>query len=112
MTLAAGRLRHRIDIQQRVEERDTQGAQVFVWVNLHTSVPAEVVPLSVREFIAAQALQAQVVARVTIRYRPGLDASMRIVYRGQIYNPAGWLPDPDAGLEYLTAPVSAGVNDG
>lgn len=65
-----------------------------------------------REFIAGQAVQSQVTARVTVRHREGLNASMRILFRGRIYNPQGWLPDPDSGLEHLTAPCSEGVNDG
>lgn len=112
MTLSAGRLRHRIDIQQKVTEQDSTGDTVTTWQTLAASVPAAVEPLSVREFIAAQATQSQTVARVTIRYRPGLDATMRILHRGQVYNPQGWLADADSGLEYLTTPVTAGVNDG
>ena len=37
---------------------------------------------------------------------------MRILHRGQVYNIAGLLPDRVSGLEYITIPVSAGVNDG
>lgn len=112
MSIAAGRLRHRIDIQERVESRDTSGGVVVTWATLHASVPAEFTPLSVREFIASQAMQAQTVARVRLRYRAGLTADMRILFRGAVYDPQGWLPDADSGLEYLTAPVSAGVNNG
>ena len=35
-----------------------------------------------------------------------------ILHKDKIYNPAGWLPDQDSGLEYLTAPVSQGLNEG
>jgi SPP1 family predicted phage head-tail adaptor len=76
------------------------------------SVPAAIEPLSAREFIAAQAVQSAVTARITLRYRAGLDASMRIVHNGTIYNIAGVLADPDSGLEYVTIPVSTGVNNG
>ena len=47
-----------------------------------------------------------------IRYRSEIGPSWRIVHRETIYNIAGVLPDKDSGLEYLTIPVSAGVNDG
>lgn len=37
---------------------------------------------------------------------------MRITHRGKVYNIAGVLPDNMSGLEYITLPVSEGVNDG
>lgn len=113
MPIKAGLLRHRVDIQerQRTQDADT-GETTDTWVDLYTSVPAAIEPISVREFIASKAAQSEIVARITIRYRAGLDATMRIVHNGKIYNPAGWLPDKESGLEYLTAPCSEGVNDG
>lgn len=113
MSLPAGRLRHRVDIQGRQDVQDpVTGEMVPAWVSVWTAVPAAIEPLSAREFIAAQAVQSQVVARITLRYREGLDASMRIVHKGAIYNIAGLLPDKDSGLEYFTIPVSQGVNQG
>lgn len=112
-SLSAGRLRHRIDIQARqdVQDPDT-GEMVPGWATVWPAVPAAIEPLSSREFIAAQATQSQVVARITLRFREGLDASMRIVHKGSIYSIAGLLPDKDSGLEYFTIPVSQGVNQG
>lgn len=113
MSLKAGRLRHRVDIQSRSNVQDpVTGEITTTWVNTWTAVPAAIEPLSAREFIAAQAVQSMVTARITLRYRAGLDASMRIVHNGTIYNPAGFLADPDSGLEYVTIPVSTGVNNG
>lgn len=113
MSLAAGRLRHRITIEQKVTTQDPDtGAPITAWESWADDVPAEVVPLSAREFLAAQAVQSEVSARITIRYRAGLLATMRIIHRGQVYNIAGVLPDNVSGLEYLTLPVSQGVNAG
>lgn len=115
MSMQAGRLRHRIAIQQKVQAQNpVTGAITHTWQTVAgmESVPASIEPLSVRELLAAQAVQSEMIARITIRYRPGLDATMRILHKGKIYNPAGWLPDKDSGLEYLTAPVSQGVNEG
>lgn len=114
-TLSAGRLRHRITIQQPRQQQDlTTGAIRTVWTDVATDVAAEIAPLSVREFIASSQMQSQITARITIRYRSGLTAQMRILHpsTGKIYNPAGWLADPDSGLEYLTAPCSEGTNAG
>lgn len=113
MALKAGRLRHRVDIQARQDVQDPNTGDVTpAWVTVWPNVPAAIEPLSAREFIAAQAVQSQVVARITMRYRQGLDASMRILHKSTVYNIAGLLPDKDSGLEYFTVPVSAGVNNG
>jgi len=109
--VAAGDLRHRVLIQQQVVKRDEDGVQTTNWVDVAT-VWASVEPLSAREFIQSGQTQAAVTARITIRYRAGLLASMRLVHREQVYNIAGLLPDKSSGLEYITIPVSAGVNDG
>lgn len=110
--MRAGKLRHRITIQKPGRARDpvTGG-----WIDGWTEVArpwASIEPLSAREFIAAQASQSAVTARIVIRYRPDIDATMRILYRGRVYNIHGVLADPKSGLEYLTLPVSEGVNDG
>lgn len=110
--LHAGKLRHSIDIERRVTTQDSNGDMVTEWEAVVEHEPAAVEPLSVREFISSQALQSGVVARITIRARDGLTADMRIVHGTAIYNPQGWLRDPDSGLEYMTAPCTQGVNDG
>lgn len=109
--VAAGELRHRVLIQEQVTSRDSDGVEQTAWEDVAT-VWASVEPLSAREFIQSGQTQAAVTARITIRYRAGLLASMRLVNRGQVFNIAGLLPDKASGLEYITIPVSAGVNDG
>lgn len=113
MGIAAGRLRHRVDIQRKEVTQDPgTGAISETWVTQWEKVPAEIEPLSAREFVAAQAVQSQVTTRIVIRYRDGLVATMRILHNGKVYNPAGWLRDKKSGIEYATAPCSEGVNAG
>lgn len=110
MTLAAGRLRHRVRIEQPVEDRDEDsGAVITTWA-LVAEVWAAIEPLSTREFIQAAAVQSEITGRIVIRFRDGLTPDMRIIHNGRVLNPAGWLPDKDSGLEYLTAPYSLGEN--
>lgn len=110
--MRAGKLRHRVRIERPIQVQDpVTGGLVTDWV-LVATVWASIEPLSAREFIAAQASQSEVSARVGMRYRDGIDATMRIVHRGKVYNIAGVLPDPESGRHYLTLPVSEGVNDG
>lgn len=110
MGFDAGRLRHRVTIERRVNSQDPDtGAVTPVWVAVARDVPAAIEPLSAREFIAGQAVQSEVAARIMIRQRSGLDASMRIKHGKVIYLPAGFLADKESGLEYLTIPCSVGV---
>lgn len=111
MSTIAYKLRHRVTLQKFTQTRDEMGAVVETWVDVAT-VWASIEPLSAREFIAAQSAQSEVSARIVIRYREGVMAKMRILHGSRIYNIEGVLPDPRSGREYLTLPVSEGVNDG
>lgn len=107
-----GKLRHRITLQRPGLSQDPQTGEMLPgWQDVAT-VWSSIEPLSAREFIAAQAGQSEVSARIVIRYREGMDATMRAVHRGKTYNIHGVLADPKSGLEYLTLPVSEGVTDG
>jgi SPP1 family predicted phage head-tail adaptor len=114
MSLRAGTLRHRITIEIPVRAQDPVSGELVIieWRAVFTSVPAAIEPLSAREFMSARAMQSQITARIVIRYCEGLTADMRIVHNTTIYNVEGWLPDRDSGREYITAPVSQGVNQG
>lgn len=105
------RLRHRVAIEQVTETRDADGGVVTAWATLHSKVPAEIVPLSGREFVAAQAAQAGITARMTIRYVTGITPKMRVVHGADIYNIEAVLPDPTL-RRHLTLMVSTGVNNG
>lgn len=110
--MRSGKLRHRVTLQKPERVRDPlTGGWVDGWGEVAT-VWASIEPLSAREFIAAQASQSEVTARIVIRHRPDVIAAMRILYRGRVYNIHGVLADAKSGLEYLTMPVSEGVNDG
>ncbi len=112
MSLAAGKLRDRVTLQDQVQTQDPDTGEMLVaWQDV-AELWANVEPLSVREFIASAAGQSEVTARITIRYRTGITASMRMLHRGKVYNIHGVLADKESGLEFLTLPVSEGVNDG
>lgn len=105
MSLPAGQLRNRVTLQKPETIVSGYGERTRSWADVCT-VWADFHPLSVREFIAQSGPQSRVSARVVIRYRDDVDATMRLVHRGKTYNIAGVLPDPDSGREYLTLPVS------
>ena len=125
MSLEAGRLRHRVRIERLDDLRDSHGdviqdadtgATTSVWSEVAT-VWAAIEPLSAREFIQSAAVQSAVTARIVIRHRDDVDASMRLIHErvgraNVVYNIHGALADKESGIEYLTLLVSAGVGDG
>lgn len=112
--MQAGELRQRIALEQQVQAQDPATGDISVTWALVATVWANVQPLSAREFIAAQATQAQVDTKITLRYRDGITAAMRAreLSRGTLYNINGVLPDNVSGREWVTLVCSSGVNDG
>lgn len=111
MSLSAGKLRHRVRLERLERSKDSNGDTVEEWT-LVAEIWAAIEPLSAREFVASQAAQSQVSARITIRWRDDVRAAMRIVHGDKLYNIAGVLADKDSGREYLTLPVTEGTNAG
>jgi SPP1 family predicted phage head-tail adaptor len=111
MKVLSARLRHRVDIEQYAETRDEFGGVVQTWSAYASDVPAEIVPLSGREFVAAQAMQGSVTTRITVRYDPSINPKMRIKHDGTIYNIRAVLPDPSL-RRWLTLMCDTGANDG
>lgn len=117
MSMSAGRLRHRVTIESMAGgvQSPLTGEMVSEWVAVARNVPAEILPLSAREMVAAQAVQSEVSARVVMRRRYDVDATMRLIHetrRGKtIYTIVGIIPDNGSGEEWMTLPVKAGVSD-
>lgn len=112
--MRAGQLRQRVMLQRDGRHQDPNtGEMISGWVNVTAKpIPCDVKPVSGREFIAGQATQNEVTARIVIRYRAGVTAAMRAVHRGATYNIEAVLPDEKSGREYLTLMVSGGLNEG
>ncbi len=83
--LSAGALRHRVQVQSKREERDASGGVVEVWKTLTTRWAA-VEPLRGHELFTAQAVDARVTHRVTMRLIAELTASQRLVHKGRVFN--------------------------
>lgn len=109
MSLPAGKLRHVVRVERKVEVVDSAGNREQIWVPFLTRAYANIEPLSAREIMAASSEHSKTTARITIRHREGLDHSMRIVHKNTIYNIEGLIPDNVSGLEWITIPVSTGV---
>lgn len=76
--MRAGRLNRNVTIQRRVETQNATGEVVWTWVDV-CSVWAEIAAVTGREFFGAQQIQSSVTHAITIRYRTGIVAKMRII---------------------------------
>lgn len=107
----AGKYRHRISLGRVERERDPLGGDVESWVVWREGIPAEVVPLSGREFTAASAEHGQVTARIEIPYLPGVENTMQVQFDGSSYAIRAVLADATA-RSHLTLMVDRGLSDG
>lgn len=120
MTALAPRLRHRITFERQASDRDSEGVVTLQWIPVVidlageaplVDVPAEVLTGPGREFQASGQVQAELAARITCRWFPGLSAAWRIVWDGNVFNIATWETDVTGRREYRIR-CTAGVNDG
>lgn len=109
--MLAPHLRHRITLQQQSRERDSNNEYVLAWSNWLENEPAEVMPLSGRDFIQSASLDSQVTGRMTIRWRPGVSETMRVLFDGGVYSIVAVLPDGTA-RRWLTLMTKIGTGDG
>lgn len=83
--MRAGRLRHTVTLQSKSVSRDAVGGESITWSTFAT-VPAEVQPLSGREYVAMRQAQADVSVRVRLRYLSGVNPAMRVQHGSAVYN--------------------------
>ncbi len=83
--MRAGRLRHTVTLQSKSVSRDAVGGESITWSTFAT-VPAEVQPLSGREYVAMRQAQADVSVRVRMRYLSGVNPAMRVQHGSAVYD--------------------------
>lgn len=97
--MQAGRLRHRVTIQNFEPVELPSGQELEEWQDVKT-VYAEVKAISGRELVASGAEKAEATIRVWMRYRTDVTASSRLLclngpFRGSILEITGPpIPDP------------------
>lgn len=109
--MKAGLLRQRIDLQSRGEVRGPDGESEPAWIPFAADVPAEVLTGPGRELRAAGATDAEIGARINLRYMPGVVQSMRVVWEGQYFNITGIELDRTARRS-MRLICATGLNDG
>lgn len=82
-TLFAGRLRHKIDIVQPTDTQDSTGGFDISVNTVFANVWASVEALNGTDKFAAHEFVSEVSHQVTIRYLPGITASMQVWFSGR-----------------------------
>lgn len=75
-----GALRHLVTIQKQVETQNTYGAPEVTWSDVAEKVWCRIEPLRGREYFAAKQVNADIEARVVMRYRNDITAKMRLLH--------------------------------
>ena len=113
MSIRNGQLRNRVTIQQLA----TGSPDVFpsgepdaAWTDVKT-VWAAIEPLRGRELLAAQQIASEVSGTITIRYRAGVTAAMRVSFRSRYYEILAVI-DPEERQRELELMCKQGVTEG
>lgn len=83
--MRAGRLRHRVTIQEKAVTRNTFGEEVVTWSDVAT-VWGSVEPVRGREFEDVSFAGAEVSTKIVLRYRSGVVPEMRATEGDNIYD--------------------------
>lgn len=83
--MKAGKLRHRVTLQTPVKVKDTSyGSETVTWSDFAT-VWASFTVRKANENFQSQQEKSEVIADMTMRYRAGVNSTMRAVYNGQAF---------------------------
>lgn len=109
--MQAGKLRELITLQAPGVAKDGLGQRVESW-NTVADVYARAQPLRGREFFAAGQINSEASVKFTIRYRDGVTANMRVLWRGVPHALVAEPMDVDGQRVQLELLCSAGIRDG
>lgn len=84
--MRAGRLNQRITIQSPATGQNEYGEPNSGWTDFAANIPAEVLDVSGREFLASAAINNSVTTKMLIRPLAGVIASMRVICGSDVYN--------------------------
>lgn len=84
--MQAGKLNHRITIQQLTAGQDEAGQPVQVWTDFLTRIPAEVQDVSGGQYLAADRTDNPVQTKIKIRMHAGVLPAMRVIEGANTYN--------------------------
>ncbi len=98
----AGRLRHRVTVQQKSVARTSSGAENVTWTNVGTFW-ARVQPLQGREYMEGRAQASDISTRILLRFQPGttFTDAMRATWDGHTYQVVSVIEPDEARRELV-----------
>ncbi len=81
--MRAGRLRHKIIVQEREKTKNLLGADSDNWIDLAT-LWCSIEPLGVKDYLSSDAQAAEFHGKIVMRYNPIIRSDHRILHQGQI----------------------------
>lgn len=87
--MRAGKLRHIVTLQQRVDGHETpfpSGAPDQYWDTFQAGVPCSIDPISGREYFSQQQVQGEVTHRIRLRYLAGVTSALRVLYGTRVFD--------------------------
>ena len=97
-----GKMRYRITLEQSIGNQDDYGNVTDEWIDVCT-VWADIVPLSGREYLAAEQNMSETQFKIYIRYRDGVTAKMRVLEGNHVYELLSVLGNRRSGMLTLMA---------
>ena len=82
--MRAGKLRHKVTIQDYTESQNSYGEMTKTWSD-YATVWASIEPVRGREFWESQQINAEVTAKITIRHLYGINPKMRVKHDNRIF---------------------------
>ncbi|TYR75581.1 head-tail adaptor protein [Rossellomorea vietnamensis] len=108
--LNSGQLRHKIRFQKLEGVEDELGQYRESWVD-GESAWCMIKTMQGREYFAAAASQSENTYRFVIRYRPGIDSSMRVIYNGRTFNIESAINDDEMNKTLTLIAKEKGVSN-
>ena len=102
--MKVGRMRYRIKIQSPSDETDIYANPKDEWT-VFKEVWADIVPVSGREYFAAQQAMSETQLKIYIRYLEGITQKMRIMHGDVAYEILTVLGDKRSGMLTLMVKV-------
>lgn len=109
--IAAGRLNKRVQIQQQVDIKNQVGHTAKRDWDTVATVWASITPISGREIMASQRELGEITHRIRMRFRSGITAKNRIVYRGRAFDIESAIDVEEKGV-VLEMMCKEGVSNG
>lgn len=78
-----GELRQRVSLQTKTITK-AEGIPQENWITVDT-VWAAIADLTGKEYFQAASVQSEVTSRIRIRYRPGMNPGMRVLYGSRVF---------------------------